>query len=178
MEFTAYQWTDTTGTQYDIAIATEADLVEIAGLVTEISREIYRDPDLEAWLAKTHSPAAIAQKQTDLGYCLLRVRDPARRLVATTYAWAGSSDRGLDDDGHLGGLYLLPEVRRIGLGAELLRSSVTWLTAAGCTRAWGEIDVCNQPSLRLFATQGFTEYARASGESMRSITWASVQRTL
>jgi RimJ/RimL family protein N-acetyltransferase len=54
------------------------------------------------------------------------------------------------------GLALLPEMRRQGLGRELVEGSCAWLAAAGYTAIEAEIDYGNSASFALFAALGFT----------------------
>ena len=53
------------------------------------------------------------------------------------------------------GLALLPEARRCGYGAELLRGAMAWLAAKGVSRCVAEIDFGNAPSFALFHRLGF-----------------------
>lgn len=54
------------------------------------------------------------------------------------------------------GLALLPELRRQGLGRELVKASCNWLAANGYARVQAEIDYGNAASFAFFAALGFT----------------------
>lgn len=62
------------------------------------------------------------------------------------------------------GLALLPEARRCGYGAELLRGATAWLAASGICRCVAEIDFGNAASFRLFQSAGF-EVVRESRDA-------------
>jgi RimJ/RimL family protein N-acetyltransferase len=53
------------------------------------------------------------------------------------------------------GLALLPQVRRAGLGRELLAASMVWLKRHGVRRFRAEIDFGNAASFALFFSMGF-----------------------
>ncbi|MGF1658252.1 MAG: GNAT family N-acetyltransferase [Rubrimonas sp.] len=53
------------------------------------------------------------------------------------------------------GLALLPEARRCGFGAELVRGATRWLAASGVGRCVAEIDFGNAASFGLFERAGF-----------------------
>ncbi len=61
---------------------------------------------------------------------------------------------------HYGAVRVLPESRRRGVGAELLRAVTAHTRAAGSVRVWGRILADDRESLEFAAHRGFSEVGR------------------
>jgi RimJ/RimL family protein N-acetyltransferase len=57
-------------------------------------------------------------------------------------------------------VWLIPSVRRIGIGTALIESAIAWAKAQDFEKAVAEIFASNEPSLRLFRKFGFVTEGR------------------
>jgi aminoglycoside 6'-N-acetyltransferase I len=63
--------------------------------------------------------------------------------------------------GYLEAWYVVPEQRRRGLGAKLVRAAERWAREQGCTEMASDADLENQVSHRVHGALGYEEVGRA-----------------
>ncbi|MCB9712472.1 MAG: ribosomal protein S18-alanine N-acetyltransferase [Myxococcales bacterium] len=123
--------------------ATAADLAPITALDARCfgnpwSEEIYRQ-ELERSLSR------------------LTVLEADGRIVGLSCTWV------VGDEAHLLRIATVPELRRRGLGRELLRAAIDDAIAAGCAIMLLEVAAANEPARALYEAFGFEELARRKG---------------
>ncbi|MEM7768651.1 MAG: GNAT family N-acetyltransferase [Pseudomonadota bacterium] len=128
------------------------DLVEVfSEAVTTLTRAVYSDAQVEAWLANT----------PDVEETRARCADGRLTLVAQTEAGRVVAFVDLEDDGHIDLLYARPEIARSGVTTALYAELEEAARARGIDRLFVE---ASETARFFFEKQGFTTLHRRDFE--------------
>lgn len=123
--------------------ATEADFPVLHSLVEGYQEELWRRP---------FPPPPLPDEWLREGHLLVAEVDGQIAGMAR-----GELRHGL---GHVSFVYLVPELRRRGLGGALLRDLVTYFRKAGVEHVTLGVDISNEEANAVWRRLGFVEYAR------------------
>jgi GNAT superfamily N-acetyltransferase len=96
----------------------------------------------------------------DCDFLLASVDGAPSGVAALRYRhslWQDAPDCNLED------LYVEDTARRHGLGADLVRASISRARERGCRRIELDVNEANAPALRLYERMGFTSYVAELG---------------
>jgi aminoglycoside 6'-N-acetyltransferase I len=110
------------------------------------------EQDVDRFLAGArHEPAGVLIAFDDhdraVGFVELSIRNIVDSCVT-------------DRVGYLEGWYVVPEVRRQGVGAALVAAAERWATERGCREFASDAELTNDTSQRAHVALGFTETGR------------------
>ena len=145
-----------------LRIAADADINQISELRRVVSCEAYAayDPDLiSPWAAWRHRPDIVRNECLGRpGAFMLAAVNIDQSIVGTGYVHLASHNHGCN--AYLGGVYLDPAARRIGLGSRIVTCLLDWLRQHQADRVLIEVANENHPALRMYQSFGFVERNR------------------
>jgi ribosomal protein S18 acetylase RimI-like enzyme len=144
-----------------IRIATEVDLADLARLFAEFrdwfGKEDPAEEEIRGTLSQllgdptTRYLLAVDEAGTTVGFCQLRFR---------LSVWTGSDDCWLED------LFVTEAARADGHGRALVAAAIETATERGCKRIELDVNVENEPALRLYTGMGFTTEPKPPGKTL------------
>ena|SRR5579875_2789508 len=124
-----------------------ADLPEVIAINWAALPEHYSDSFFEERLQESPETFLVAEDENGkiIGYIMCRIE----------YGFSNLRRYGLARKGHIVSVAVLEEHRRFGLGRALVEESLSGMKQRGCSEAYLEVRVSNDPAISLYEKLGF-----------------------
>jgi ribosomal-protein-alanine N-acetyltransferase len=131
------------------------DMTDVIAINWAALPEHYSDSFFEERLRESPETFLVAEDEAGKikGYIMCRIE----------YGFSNLKRYGLARKGHIVSVAVLEEYRRVGLGRALVEEAMEGMKQRGCSEAYLEVRVTNQPAVLLYEKLGFRTVATHHG---------------